>query len=112
MRIIVLDPHNLDADRDSTIALMRTRILIFYLMRIRILFDLDADPDRDPTFHFTLMQIRIQILASKYSLKPLKKCSNRLIFHTFWLVMKLIRIGVRFRIQLTTLMRIRILILI
>jgi hypothetical protein len=108
MRIIVLDPHNLDADRDSTIALMRTRILIFYL----ILFDLDADPDRDPTFHFTLMQIRIQILASKYSLKPLKKCSNRLIFHTFWLVMKLIRIGVRFRIQLTTLMRIRILILI
>ncbi len=50
---------------------------------------------------FTLMRIRI--LASKYMLKPLKKCSNRLIFHTFRLVFyKLMRIW----IQIFTLMRI------
>jgi hypothetical protein len=40
---------------------------------------------------------------------PLKKCSNRLIFHTFWLVVcKLTKIRNRFPIQLITLMRIRI----
>ncbi len=50
---------------------------------------------------FTLMRIRI--LASKYMLKSLKKCSNRLIFHTFRLVIfKLMRIG----IQIITLLRI------
>jgi hypothetical protein len=60
----------------------------FYLMRIRIRL-------------FTLMQIRIQILAC---LKPIK-CSNRLISHTFWLfICKLMRI----RIQLHTLTRILI----
>jgi len=60
---------------------------------------LDADPDPachldpDPSF-------------------PLKKCSNRLIFHTFWLVIwKLMRIRIRIRIQLITLMRMQIRIL-
>ncbi len=41
------------------------------------------------------------------------QCSNRLIFHTFWLVIcKMMRIRIRFRIQLITLLRIRILIFI
>ncbi len=45
-------------------------------------------PDADPDSDFYLMRIRmqIQILASKQRLKPLKKCSKRLIFHTFWIV--------------------------
>ncbi len=52
-------------------------------------FHFDADPDPDPSF-----QIKAQTM---------KKCSNRLVFHTFWLVIcKLMRI----RIQLITLMRI------
>ncbi len=54
---------------------------------------------------FTLMWIRnrIQILASpKKGLKNLKKYSNRLIFHTFWLdICKLTRIRIRFQIQLS-----------
>ncbi len=55
------------------------------------------------------IRIRIQILVSKLRLKPLEKCQNRLIFNTFWLVIcKLMRIRIRFRIQLITLMRIRI----
>jgi hypothetical protein len=46
------------------------------------------DPDSD----FYLARIWIHILASKYRLKPLKKCSNRLILYTFWLVIcKLMR---------------------
>ncbi len=45
-------------------------------------FHCDADPD--PTFHSDA--VRIRILASKLKLNPLKKGSNRLIFHTFWLV--------------------------
>ncbi len=50
---------------------------------------------------FTLMRILIQILALKKRLKPLKKCLNRRIFHTFWLdTCKLMRIRIRFRIQL------------
>jgi hypothetical protein len=64
---------------------------------MRILFDADPDPtfyldaDLDPSF-----QIRLK-----------KKCSNRLIFHTFWFVFyKLMRI------RLITWMRIRILIFI
>ncbi len=32
------------------------------------------------------MRFRIRILASKYRLNTLKKCSNRVLFHTFWLV--------------------------
>ncbi len=50
-------------------------------MWMRILFDADSDPtffypdaDPDPDLSF---QIRM---------KHLKKCSNRLIFHTFWFV--------------------------
>jgi hypothetical protein len=62
-----VDPHHADpestnhsdadlvADTDSDFYLMRIR------MQIRIRF-------------FTLMRIRIQILASKLRLKPLKKC--------------------------------------
>jgi hypothetical protein len=51
-------------------ARMGIRILIFIwcvLIRIRL---------------FTLMRIRILILASKFRLKPLKKCSSRLVSHT------------------------------
>ncbi len=59
---------------------------------------------------FTLMRIRIRIPASKWRLKTLKKYSNMLIFHTFWLVIcKLM--WFRIRIKLKTLMRIRIRIL-
>jgi hypothetical protein len=66
----------------------------------------DADPD--PAFHFD---------ADPYpSFLIKKKCSNRLILLTFWLVIcKLMRIRIQLitliRIQLTTLMRIRIQIL-
>jgi hypothetical protein len=50
---------------------------------------------------FTLMRIRIQILDSKKTAQTLEKVLNRLIFHTFWLVIcKLVRIRIRFRIQL------------
>jgi hypothetical protein len=46
-----------------------------------------VDPDPDPSF--------------KKRLKPLKKCENRLIFHTFWRdICKLMLIRIRFRIQL------------
>jgi hypothetical protein len=47
-------------------------------------FDADSDPachydaDSDHACQFTLMRIRIRILASKERLKTLKKCSNRL----------------------------------
>jgi hypothetical protein len=76
-------------------------------------FHPDADPDPYSTFHPVWIRIRVQILASKEGLKPLKKCSNRLIFHTFWLVIcKLMRIRMRIRIQLIIMMRIRILIFI
>ena len=58
-------------------------------MWMQILFDADSDPtfypdaDPDPDLSF---QIRM---------KPLKKFSNRLIFHTFWFVIcKLMRIRV------------------
>jgi hypothetical protein len=50
------------------------------------------DPDPDPSF-----QMRLRIL---------KKCSNRLIFHTCWLV---IDKWMQIRLQLITLIRIRIL---
>jgi hypothetical protein len=61
----------------------------------------DADPD--PTFHFRAdPDPSFQIKA-----KTLKKCSNRLIFYTFWLVIcKLMRSGSSF-----TFIRIRIRIL-
>jgi hypothetical protein len=79
-----VDPHHLDADPDAHPDSSH-----------------HSDADLDPTFHPDAdpdpsFQIKIQTL---------KKCSNRLIFHTFWLVIcKLMRI--RFRIQLITLMRI------
>jgi hypothetical protein len=73
--------YHLDADPESDFYLMRIRIRLFSLIRMRI-------------------RIRIQILAST-RLKLWKKCSKRLIFHTFWLVIcKFMRI--RFRIQLNT----------
>jgi hypothetical protein len=95
IRIKVGSTYHPDADQDHD----------FHLMRMRILFDADPDltfnpdavPDPDPNF-----QIRR---------KPLKECSNRLIFSTFWFVIcKMMRIRIRF--QLITLMRIRILIFI
>jgi hypothetical protein len=62
-----------------------------------MVFHFDADPDPDPSF-----QMKAQNLKKVYS--------NLLIFHTFWLVIcKLMRF--RIRIQLKTLMRIRIQIL-
>ncbi len=67
-----------DPDRDFYLIRMRIRIRLFTMMRIRI---------------------RIQILASKKRLKPLKKCSNRLIFHTFRIqLITLVRIKMRIRI--------------
>jgi hypothetical protein len=77
---------------------------------IRITLMVDPDPafpfDADPESNF---QIKAQILEG------LKKCSNTLLFHTFWLVIcKLMRIWIqiitlmRIRIQIITLMRIRI----
>jgi len=73
---------------------MRIRI-DFYLVLIRIRL-------------FTLMRIRIQILASKMA-QTLEKVLNRLIFHTFWLaICKLMRMRIRMRIQVTKTMRIRI----
>jgi hypothetical protein len=56
--------------------------------------DANPDPDTDPSF-----QIKAQTL---------EKCSNRLLFHTLWLVIsKLMQIRIRFLIQLITLMWIR-----
>ncbi len=76
----------------------------FYLMRIRI-------------WLFTLMWVRIRIQILK-RLKPLKKCYNRLIFHTYILAWHLqidadsdsdfylMRIRIRIRIQITKMMQI------
>ncbi len=48
-------------------------------------YHFDADPDLDPDFYLMRMRIRmrIRILASNKRLKPWKKCSNRLLIHTF-----------------------------
>jgi hypothetical protein len=84
---------------------MRIRILFFTLMRIRILF-FTLMRIRSRILLVTLMRVWIRILASKERLKTLN--SNRLIFHTFWrIICKLMWIWIR--IQLITLMRIRIL---
>ncbi len=73
------------------ITLMRMRILLVTLMWTRILIHILPVTLILP---FTLMQVQ-----------TLKKCSNRLIFHTFWLfICKFMRI----RIQLISLMRIPI----
>jgi hypothetical protein len=90
--------YHFDADPDP----MRIQILIFIWCGSGswVLFDAEADPD--PTFHQNpdhIFHIKAQTL---------KKCSNRLIFHTFWLF---ICKSMRIRIQLTTLMWSRILIL-
>jgi hypothetical protein len=70
----VADPHHLDADPDPA-------------------SHFDADPDTDPTFHFDAVPDLCPALAAKLRLKTLKKCSNRLIYRTFWLVVcKLMRI--------------------
>ncbi len=88
----------------------RIRIRLFTLMRsVRgygfwFLFNADPDPD------FYLMRMRIGSDFSPWCgsvfrpsfqkrIKPLKKCSNRLIFHTFWLVVcKLYAVCERIRI--------------
>ncbi len=76
---------------------LRIRIRLVTLIGMRIL-------------PFTLVQMRIRILSYKYRLTNLKKCSNRLIFHTFWLfICELTRIWIQ--ILLITLMQIRIRIL-
>jgi len=86
-----------------------------YRMRIR---DSTYHPDADPDLDFYLMRIRIFYLAkigirnqmrTRIRPKPLVKGSNRLIFHTFWLVIcKLMLIRVRFWTQIIILKRIRI----
>jgi hypothetical protein len=54
-------------------AVLRIRILFATLLRIRM-----------RNLSFTLMRIQIRILASIINAQNLeKKCSNRLIFHTF-----------------------------
>jgi hypothetical protein len=84
-------PHQFDVDADSDSD--------FYFIRVRIFFD--AGPDLDPTFHSDQdPDPSLQILAQTH-----EKCLNRLIFHTFWLVIcKLMRI----RILIFYLMQIRI----
>ncbi len=102
--------------------LMRIKIRLITLMRIRISifiwcgsrcgsgFFFDSDPD--PTFHPDANSVPDPDPSFQIEAKTLK-CLNRLIFHTFWLVVrKLMRIRIRFRIQLITLMQIRILIFI
>ncbi len=90
-------------------------ILFFYwknLLGVHLLAWIVADPhhidaDPNPAFYFESGCGSGSLLPNKSS-KPWKKCSNRLMFRTFWLVIcKLMRI----RIQLITLMRIRIRIL-
>jgi hypothetical protein len=90
----VVDSHQFDADLDHAC-------------------NFDADADSDPAV--TLMQIRVRILSFsltrimhgpvpsfKIKAQTLKKWSNRLIFHTFWLVIcKLMPILIRIRIQLS-----------
>jgi hypothetical protein len=76
------------------------RLFPFYIKANNVahLHHLDADPDPachfdadpDPTFHF---DPNPDPSFKKQMLKTSKKSSNRLIFHTFWLVIcKLIRI--------------------
>ncbi len=69
----------------------RSCLSLWWIRILLCTFHFDADPD--PSF-----PIKAQ---------NLEKCKNRLLFHTFWLVIcKLMRI--RIRIQAITLMRIRI----
>ncbi len=83
------------------ITLLRIQIQIFILCGSGFLFD--VGPDLDPNFHSDQdPDPSLQIKAQTH-----EKCLNRLIFHTFWLVIcKLMRI----RIQFITSMQIRTLI--
>ncbi len=79
-------------------------------MRILILFDadLDADADLDLSFNPDAGLDLDPDPGFQKRLKLLKKCSNRLVFQTFWPVLcKWIGIQIRFQIQLVTLMRIQ-----
>ncbi len=70
----------------------------------------------DPAFNLMLIRSYLSLWCGSGSeasfqikAQKLKKCSNRLIFHTFWLgICKLMRIQIRVQIQLITLMRMRI----
>ncbi len=96
----VVDPHHLMWIR------MRMHIRVITLLRIQIFilcgsgFLFYAGPDLDPTFHSDQDQDpSLQIKAQTH-----EKSLNRLILHTFWLVIcKLMRIW----IQLITSMEIR-----
>jgi hypothetical protein len=80
-----VDPHHFDADPDSTCHPDTDQDLIFYLMRIRIPL-------------FTLMRIRI--LTSKKGSNPCKSAKIGS-YSIHWLdICKLMRIQIRFRIQL------------
>jgi hypothetical protein len=66
---------------------MRIQILIFILCETGFGSGFLFNADPDPTFHPDVdPDPDLEILASKEKLKLLKKCSNRLIFHTFWLL--------------------------
>ncbi len=90
----VADTHHIDADPDHAFHFDADPDPACHF---------DADPDPDPTFRSDAdPDPSLQINAQKVTLN---KCSNRLIFYTFWLVIcKLFRIW----IQIFTLMRIRI----
>jgi hypothetical protein len=100
-----VDPHHFDVDPDadaySTYHPAADSDSDIFLCGSGFLFD--AGPNLDSTFHSDQdPNPTLQIMAQTY-----EKCSNRLIFHRFWLVIcKLLQI----RIQLITSMQIRILI--
>jgi hypothetical protein len=58
-------------------------------MQILILFDADLDADVDPdlSFHPDAYPDLNPEPSFQKRLKPLKKCSNRLLFPTFWPVL-------------------------
>jgi hypothetical protein len=94
----VVAPHHFDADQYSLITLM------WIQMQIWILILFDADADLDP-FHPDADADQDPDPSFRIKAQTLEKCSNRLIFHTYWVVIcKLMRI----QIQLITLMRMRI----
>ncbi len=94
---IVADPHQFDADADPACHFDAVPDPADHV---------DADPDPDPSFHFDVYRyVPDPDPSFTYRLKTLTKGSNRLIFHTFWLVIsKLMQI----RIQLITFAWIRI----
>jgi hypothetical protein len=81
-------------------------------MRIRNMIIIDADPDADPDSTFHPDAYPLSDPDSRFQIKAqvLEKVLKSAIFHTFLLVIcNLMRIPIRFRIQLITLTRIRIL---